>query len=95
VFVWVEGRGKLDAQADPAFFIGYDGQSKGYRVYWRGKRSVSCERNVRWDERGTVPIEGETVTSDNQPEPQVPYTARLRSVGDEPQDPALPTGLQT
>jgi transposase InsO family protein len=47
VFVRVEGRGKLDVQADTAFFVGYDGQSKGYRVYWPGKRSVTCERNVR------------------------------------------------
>jgi hypothetical protein len=93
IFVRVEGRGKLDAQADPAFFVGYDRQSKGYRVYWRGKHSISCERNVRWDECGTVPIEGETLTSGNQPEPQVPYINRLRSAGNHSQDPVLPTGL--
>ena len=91
VFVLIEGQGKLDVQADAAFFVGYDGQSKGYRVYWPGKRSVTCERNVRWDERDPALLEGETVTV-NQPEPQVPYTNRLRSAD---KDPMILTALQS
>lgn len=31
-YVRVEGRSKLEPQADPVFFVGYDHQSKGYRV---------------------------------------------------------------
>ena len=33
-FVWVEGSNKLEAQADAAYFVGYNRQSKGYQMYW-------------------------------------------------------------
>ena len=29
--------GKLEARADEAYFVGVDGESKGYRVYWPAK----------------------------------------------------------
>ena len=35
--------GKLDACAKVGHFVGYDSESKGYRIYWPGKRSVSVE----------------------------------------------------
>ena len=35
--------GKLDAHAKVGHFVGYDSESKDYRVYWPGKRSVSVE----------------------------------------------------
>ena len=38
--------GKLDARAQLGWFVGYDSKSKGYRIYWPGKRSISVERNV-------------------------------------------------
>ena len=38
--------GKLDARAQKGQFIGYDLESKGYRIYWPNKKSVSVERNV-------------------------------------------------
>ena len=38
--------GKLDAQAQKGRFVGYDSESKGYRIYWPSKKSVSVERNV-------------------------------------------------
>jgi hypothetical protein len=31
-------------------FVRYDSESKGYRIYWPGKRSVSVERNVVFNE---------------------------------------------
>ena len=31
-------------------FVGYDSESKGYRIYWPGKRSVTVERNVVFNE---------------------------------------------
>ena len=37
---------KLDARAQLGRFVGYDLESKGYRIYWPGKRSISVERNV-------------------------------------------------
>ena len=38
--------GKLDARATKGRFVGYDSESKGYRIYWPKKRSVTVERNV-------------------------------------------------
>ena len=38
--------GKLDARAQKGRFVGYDSESKGYRIYWPSKKSVSVERNV-------------------------------------------------
>ena len=68
-FVRVEGRSKLEPQADAAHFVGYDGQSKGYRMYWPSKRTVSVERNVQWAKDGPAQLEGEIRTVVNQPEP--------------------------
>ena len=42
--------GKLDARAKVGRFIGYDSESKGYRIYWPGKRSVTVEQNVIFNE---------------------------------------------
>ena len=38
--------GKLDDRAQLGCFVGYDSESKGYRIYWPGKWSVMVERNV-------------------------------------------------
>ena len=35
--------GKLDAQAKVECFVRYDSKSKGFRIYWPSKRSVSVE----------------------------------------------------
>ena len=34
---------ELDARAKVWRFVGYDSESKGYRIYWPGQRSVSVE----------------------------------------------------
>ena len=38
--------GKLDAHAQVGRFVGYNSESKGFRIFWPGKRSVSVERNI-------------------------------------------------
>ena len=38
--------GKLDPRAQKGRFVGYDSESKGFRIYWPEKRTVSIERNV-------------------------------------------------
>ena len=95
-YVLVEGRNKLEPQADPAFFVGHDTQSKGYRMYWPNKHTVSTERNVQWTDRGRARLEGEKLTLVNQPEPRdsinpIPQNPAPPT----PQDPVLPTGMQT
>jgi hypothetical protein len=41
--------GKLDIQVKIGRFVGYDDESKGYRIYWPEKRSVTIEREVRFN----------------------------------------------
>jgi hypothetical protein len=41
--------GNLDIQAKIRRFVGYDDKSKGYRIYWPKKMSVTIEREVRFN----------------------------------------------
>ena len=52
--------GKLDARAQLGRFVGYDSESKGYRIYWPSKRSVSVERNVVFND-GDVTVDATAV----------------------------------
>ena len=45
-YVKLENAGKLKKRASKARFVGYDNESKGYRIYWPEKHAVSIERNV-------------------------------------------------
>ena len=45
-YVKLENAGKLEKRASKARFVGYDNESKGYRIYWPEKHVVSIERNV-------------------------------------------------
>ena len=46
---WVlqEDDGKLEPKSKAGRWVGYDQQSKGHRIYWPERRTVSIERNVR------------------------------------------------
>lgn len=46
--------GKLDAHAQLGRFVGYDLESKEYRIYWPNKWSVSVERNVVFNKDDTL-----------------------------------------
>ena len=57
---------KLDSCAKVGRFVGYDSESKGFRIYWPGKRSITVkhdivfnENNVHTDESVSVLSEGE------------------------------------
>jgi hypothetical protein len=43
VFVHVLEGGKLEPQVEEAVFVGIDGESKGYQVYWPMKKCISVE----------------------------------------------------
>ena len=56
--------GKLNPRAKEGCFIRYNDESKGYRVYWPGKNTVSVERNIYTDKKavlnpGNIIVEGE------------------------------------
>ena len=53
--------GKLDARAQVGCFVGYDAESKGYRIYWPGKHSITVKRNVVFNENDTHTVENFTV----------------------------------
>jgi hypothetical protein len=64
--VWVKviDAGKLEPQAVEGHFVGYDEESKGYRIYFPKRRSIIIERDVYFDkdavlEVGDVVFEGE------------------------------------
>jgi hypothetical protein len=64
VWVKVKNAGKLDPQGIEGHFVGYDEESKGYRVYFPRRRLVIVERDVFFDKNnvveGEVAFEGET-----------------------------------
>ena len=37
---------KLDFRAKKGQFVGYDSESKGYKIYWPDKRLITIEHNV-------------------------------------------------
>jgi hypothetical protein len=61
VWVRVEGGDKLGGRVKEGRWMGLDDRSKGVRVYWPDKKTVSVERNVYYDPTGTSAsrLEGE------------------------------------
>ena len=65
VWVKVKNAGKLESQAVEGHFVGYDEQSKGYRIYFPWHRSIIVKCDVYFDKDtvvdvGNVVLEGET-----------------------------------
>ena len=81
---WVKllDAGKLEPRAAEGHFIGIDNESKGFRIYWPGKNTVSIERNVYFNENEVlkpdeVPIEGEYKIFNNSDHPQPSNTTQI------------------
>src|SRR6202040_2243474 len=71
--------GKLDVRAQLGCFVGYDSESKGYRIYWPSKRSVTVERNVVFNDSDvmtdtTTIISGDLSKGEKEKVIQVPET---------------------
>jgi hypothetical protein len=71
--VWVKKThsSKLGSKVNNGRFVGIDEESKGFRIYWEDKQSITVERNVYFDESSvlapeTTLIEGETHKDNNQ-----------------------------
>src|SRR6266850_5187943 len=71
--VWVKRThsSKLASKVNTGRFIGFDEESKGYRIYWDEKRTVTVERDVYFDKKSalepeTTLIEGENDAPSNQ-----------------------------
>ena len=50
--VWVRSltAGKLDPRGREGRFIGYDTESKGYRIYWTDSRTIGVERDLIFED---------------------------------------------
>src|ERR1700722_11827866 len=57
--------GKLDSRAQVGRFVGYDSESKGYRIYWPNKRSVTVEQNVVFNEDDVLTPDDITIIPGN------------------------------
>ena len=55
--------GKLNARAQISQFIGYDAESKGYRIYWPGKWLITVKINVVFNENNTHTSKNFTINS--------------------------------
>ena len=69
---------KLTSRVEEGRFVGYDAESKGYRIYWPDKKVISVERDVYFNKDEilvpeTVQIDGETST-DTLPSSKVTRT---------------------
>jgi len=101
VYICIENAGKLDKQAKQARFIGYDYNSKGYRVYWPESWHISIERNVCFppddlsvpSDSPNVEFEGEDDTVIDSPTLWTPDTATRTPPT--PADIPLPSSLLT
>jgi hypothetical protein len=56
VYVHVTTGGKLEVKVEEATFVRVDQESKGYQIWWAGKRKVSIERNVTFLPMGPVTV---------------------------------------
>ncbi|CAA7268571.1 unnamed protein product [Cyclocybe aegerita] len=91
VWVRIEGGNKLGGQVREGRWMGLDEKSKGVRVYWPDKRTVTVERNVYFDKTASSVsrLEGEDwefieTTPDSTPDgltstPSMPSEPETRS----------------
>ena len=54
---------KLDLRVIVGCFVGYDLESKGYRIYWPTKRTITVERNVVINDNDITSAENITLDS--------------------------------
>ena len=53
VWVRIEGGDKLGGRVKEGRWMGISDESKGVRVYWPDKKTVSTERNIYFDKTGS------------------------------------------
>ena len=69
--------GKLDSRAQQGRFVSYDSKSKGYRIYWPKKKSITVERNIVFNENDVLTKDLETysigIQSEGEKEKVIQY----------------------
>src|SRR5882762_4938951 len=92
--------GKLDSRAQLGRFVGYDSESKGFRIYWPNKRSVTVERNVVFNDSDvttdtTAVIPGDLSEGEKEKIIQVPETNTNRTEEDAAENAANPDNISS
>lgn len=85
--------GKLDSRAQLGQFVGYDSESKGFRIYWPNKRSITVEQNVVFNNGDmtmdtTAIIPGDLSEGEKEKVIQVPETKISHTKEDATENPA-------
>ena len=65
MWVKIEGRSRLDVQADKGHFVGHSAESKGILVYWPMKWRISVKRNVCWDDSPLLEVAIDEINNPN------------------------------
>src|ERR1700749_3800812 len=78
--------GKLDSRAQLGRFIGYDLESKGFRIYWPNKRSITVDSDVTMDATAVIP--GDLSKGEKEKVIQVPNTNISHTKEDVTENPA-------
>ena len=100
---WVKivDAGKLEARAEQGYFVGFDAESAGYRIYFPEKRTVKPEREVTFDFRraadsvaipGEVQPVGESGSDSLKTHQRAPETTIIHPVARIEPAPAPPAG---
>jgi Reverse transcriptase (RNA-dependent DNA polymerase)/Integrase core domain/GAG-pre-integrase domain len=91
VYVRTEDGNKLGGRVNEGCWLGIDEQSKGARVYWREKQSVTVERNVYYNNMApsTTQNEGEEDDGTVIPKVDVPIARNAAPANDQP-NPDIP-----
>jgi hypothetical protein len=92
---WIKNpkAGKLDSRTIEGKFLGYDEESKGYRIYWLKKQTVTVERDIYFDENEalipeTTQIEEGRITKVDLHSPATSTTPKnLETTQEQPPEP--------
>jgi hypothetical protein len=100
-WILIEDHGKLERKADEGRWVGFSVESKGHQIHWLGKRCVSVERNVKFDESVIITVDNahveggdetmnNTCTINIPPDVKISADANLPTdVSSTPQDPNM------
>lgn len=89
----MEARATRNRRYQEDRFVGFDEASKGYRIYWPEKRSVSVERDVIFEDSPLTEVMIPDVPSDDEDERAGPSSTEDKETGKE--EPANATPNQS
>jgi hypothetical protein len=96
--VWIHDHstGKIGTCAKPAYWVGYDQNSNGHRIFWPKKRNIMVERSIRFSTTGLPVIIVDSVELEGEGgPPKVDATVEGTDEPDENEDNSAPPQFKT